>query len=91
MIYDIKTLTGIADLTQNWEHRREQFFQFACSSDDERWQDPVFRNHMYREYIKTDTPITTRLYSLDSLNQQTLIRYINERLMDGMAELEVEL
>ena len=45
---------------------------------------------MYVEYIKTDTPITTRFYSLDSLNQRTLLRYINERLMDGMATLEVE-
>lgn len=90
MKYDIKTLTGIADLTQNWDCRREQFYQFACGSDDERWQDPSFRNHMYFEYIKTDTPITVRLYSLDASNQRTLLRYVNEQLMDGMAELEVE-
>lgn len=91
MIYDIKILQGIADLTQNWQYRREDFFKFACESDDPRWQDPSFRNHMYSEYINTDTPITTRLYSLDASNQRTLLRYINERLMDGMASLDVEL
>ena len=91
MTYDIKILQGIADLTQNWELRREQFFKFACASEDERWQDANFRNHMYSEYIKTDTPITTRLYSLDATNQKTLLRFINEYLMDGRTSLEVEL
>ncbi len=87
---DIKILSGIADLTNNWAHRREQFFRFACDSDDKRWQDPAFRYHMYHEYIKTDTPITTRLYSLDEANQRTLLRFIDEFLMDGMASINVQ-
>ena len=45
---------------------------------------------MYLEYVKTDTPITTRLYSLDSLNQKILLRYIDEYLMDGLASIDVE-
>jgi hypothetical protein len=90
MVYDIKILQGLADLTLNWKHRREDFFKFACASDDPRWQEPHFRDHMYLEYIKTDTPITARLYSLDAPNQRTLLRYIDERLMDGMASLEIE-
>ena len=89
--YDIKILTGIADLTQNWERRREQFFQFACASDDKRWRDSSFRDHMYFKYIKTDTPITTRLYSLDETNLRTLLRFINEYLMDGVASFDVEI
>ncbi len=45
---------------------------------------------MYHEYIKTDMPITTRFYSLDSKNQETLLRYIDEYLMAGMASIPVE-
>ena len=90
MTYDIKILQGIADLTQNWQYRREDFFEFACAGDDPRWQDPSFRNHMYLEYIKTDTPITARLYSLDALNQKILLRYIDEYLMDGLSSIDVE-
>ena len=91
MTYDIKILQGIADLTQNWKSRREDFYRFACQYGDERWLRPDFRNHMYLEYIKTDTPITARLYSLDASNQRTLIRYIDERLMDGMASSCIEI
>ena len=90
MTYDIKMLQGIATLTQEWEYRREEFFQFACNSNDSRWQRPDFRDHMYYEYIKNDRPITTRFYSLDSKNQKTLLRYINEYLMAGMATMPVE-
>lgn len=90
MTYDIKILQGIADLTLNWQYRREDFFKFACGSDDTRWQEPSFRNHMYQEYINTDTPVTARPYSLDASNQRTLLRYIDERLMDGMASLVVD-
>ena len=46
---------------------------------------------MYLEYIKTDTPVTTKLYSLDSLNQKILLRYIDEYLMDGIASLAVDI
>ncbi len=49
MTYDIKILQGIATLTQEWKYRREEFFQYACNSDDNRWQLPDFRNHMYHE------------------------------------------
>ena len=90
MTYDIKILQGIADLTQNWKNRREDFYRFACQNGDERWQRPDFQHHMYLEYVKTDTPITTRLYSLDSLNQKNLLRYIDEYLMDGLASIDVE-
>ena len=90
MTYDIKMLQGIATLTQEWEYRREAFFQFACDSDDDRWQRSDFRNHMYYEYIKTDTPITTRFYSLDAKNQGTLLRYIEEYLMAGMASINID-
>ena len=89
MTYDIKMLLGIAILTQEWKYRREEFFQFACNSDDNRWRRPDFRDHMYHEYIKTDIPITTRFYSLDPKNQKTLLRYINEYLMAGMASMLV--
>lgn len=90
MYYDVKILQGIADLTQNWQYRREDFFEFACADEDPRWQDPSFRNHMYQEYINTDTPITARLYSLDASNLKTLLRYVDEYLMGGMASMDVE-
>ena len=88
--YDIKILQGIADLTRNWTYRREDFYRFACQNGDERWQRPDFQHHMYVEYIKNEMPVTTRMYSLDSLNQRILLRYINECLMDGLASIEVE-
>lgn len=90
MYYDVKILQGLADLTLNWKYRREDFFKFACTSDDPRWQEPRFQNHMYSEYFKTDTPITTRLYSLDASNQRMLLRYLDKCLMDGMASMEVD-
>lgn len=45
---------------------------------------------MYLEYIKTDTPITNRFYSLDSRNQKVLLRYVDERLMAGMASIDID-
>ena len=47
MTYDIKMLQGIATLTREWTYRRDDFFQFACNSDDPRWRHPDFRNYMY--------------------------------------------
>lgn len=44
---------------------------------------------MYREYIKTDTPVTAMLYSLDASYQRTLLRYFDDRRMDGMVSLVV--
>ena len=44
---------------------------------------------MYREYIKTDTPVTAMLYSLDASNQRTQLRYFYDRLMDSMVSLVV--
>ncbi len=90
MSYDIKILQGIADLTQDWRFRREDFFRFACNCGDERWRRTDFQAHMYREYIKVDTPITTRFYSLDTGNQRILLRYINECLMAGMASIDID-
>ena len=44
---------------------------------------------MYREYIKTDTPVTAMLYSLDASYQRTQLRYFYDRLMDSMVNLVV--
>ena len=50
MTYNIKILQGIANLTQNWKSRREDFYRFACANGDERWQrsDYVPRVHQDR-------------------------------------------
>jgi len=90
MTYDIKTLQGIAQLTTDWADRREDFYNYACSNGGERWTEESFRNYMFFEYIKNDTPITLRLYSLDRENLRILIDYVNNRLMSGMATLVEE-
>ena len=87
MTYNVRILTGIAELTASWEQKREQLYRFACEqSGDSRWKDDSFRAHMCNEYIHTDTPITLRIYSLDQDNRETLIRYIDEKLMEGMSD-----
>lgn len=92
MMYDVKILQGIAELTLNWEHYRERFFSFACEeSGDSRWMQADFREHMYREYVRPDAPIASRFYSLDQRNRQTLLQFIDEVVMAGMASIEVEL
>lgn len=90
MIYDIKTLQGIAHLTTEWADRREDFYDYACSNGGERWAEESFRSYMYFEYIKNETPITLRLYSLDQGNLRILLDYVNNRLMSGMATREEE-
>ena len=86
-IYDIKLLSGISCLAERWKQFREDYYQFACKySDDDRWQDESFRNHMYNQYVNTDRPITDQLYNLDDLNLKTLFRYIKEDLCGGDAE-----
>ena len=91
MQYDVKTLSGFVKLTQDWESLREPFFQWARkNSKDRRWQDGVFAAHMKMYYIDTDTPITAVLYDLDGLNKETVIRFVNEYVMDGMASILVD-
>ena len=91
MTYDIKTLAGFVELTQRWPGLRDYFFQWACErSGDARWQDGVFAAHMKSKYIYTDTPITAVLYRLDHRNQETVIRFVNEYVMDGMVSIFVD-
>ena len=88
--YDIKMLQGIAELTAGWAIRRDQFFEFACAEGGQRWKTRQFQEFMHAEYIKTDTPITLRLYSLDEANQKLVLRYVEEKLMNGMASQLIE-
>lgn len=91
MVYDIKTLAGIVEMTQRWHELRESFYLWVLSnSNDSRWQDGVFAAHMKSNYIDVDVPLSARLYELDQKNQETVIRFINEYLMDGMASRFVD-
>ena len=91
MIYDVKLLQGIAEMTRNWELYRVRFYEFACSEGGERWLDRSFREHMFRGYLKLNSePLTTRLYSLDDGNRKLLLRFIDEYVMAGLASQEVE-
>lgn len=91
MIYNIKTLAGIVEFTRRWEDLREPFFRWTRNnSGDSRWQDGVFAAHMKSNYIDCDTPITARLYDLDGNNKETVIRFVNEFLMDGNANILID-
>ena len=91
MTYDIKTLAGVVELTQRWEGLRDYFFEWARKySDDPRWQDGIFAAHMKSNYIDTDTPITAQFYNLDNRNKETVIRFINEYVMDGLASIIID-
>lgn len=91
MAYNIRTLQGMAELTALWEHYKENLFNFACNrADDPRWKDEEFRNHMRDEYFRSSTPITLRLYSLDEKNLKTLIQYVEDVVMRGLADINVE-
>lgn len=85
MVFDIKILQGIAELTRDWNYRKDALFGYMCERGGERWRDVRFQHHMYSEYIKPDTAITTRLYSLDTENRRLVLRYIDEVLMEGLA------
>lgn len=76
MTTDIKLLYGIADLTKNWNERKEQFFKFACNSKDTRWKQDEFVNHMKMNYIDVEMPITLQIYNLDDKNIKTLKAFI---------------
>ncbi len=91
MIYDVKLLQGVAEMTQNWEIYRVRFYEFACSEGGDRWQDQSFREHMFGEYLNRNSePLTTRLYSLDDGNRKLLLRFIDEYVMAGLASHGVE-
>ncbi len=86
--YDIKLLSGIQFLALHWQEYRENYFRFACTeSDDARWKNESFRQHMYVQYVDTDRPVTDQLYNLDDKNLNTLFRYIKEDLMRYNADL----
>lgn len=86
--YDVKLLSGIQILALHWTEYRESYYRFACSeSEDPRWKDEAFRQHMYSNYVDTDRPITDQLYNLDDQNLRTLFRYIREDLMRYNADL----
>ena len=89
--YDIKILQGIAEMTAGWAIRRTQFFEFACREGGNRWKDQAFRQFMNAEYIRSDTPITMRIYSLDPENRRLLLRYIEEKLMNGLVSETIEI
>lgn len=73
---DAKTIYGIARLTQNWPDYREEFYHYACNSEDIRWQEQEFRDYMYNEYINSDTPITLRAHNLDERNLKLMSDFI---------------
>ena len=73
---DKRTIYAVAEMTQNWPDYRENFFRYACNSDDRRWQEQGFRDYMYNEYINTDTPITLRVHNLDERNLKLLTNFI---------------
>lgn len=73
---DAKTIYGIASLTQNWPDYREKFYHYACNTEDIRWQEQKFRDHMYNEYINVETPITLRVFNLDERNLKLLKEFI---------------
>lgn len=89
MLYDVKILQGIAELTRDWSLRKEDLFRFACERGGERWQGESFRNHMYMEYFKGETPVTARMYSLDDNNLRLVLEYVSEKLMGGLASREL--
>lgn len=91
-IYDIKLLSEISILSAKWESLKEEFFRFACEkSEDERWQDPDFRKHMYHQYVNTDRPITDQLYNLDRDNLRTLFGFCKEYIGNCDAECIIAL
>lgn len=82
--YNLKHLDGIQTLSRFWDRYKEDLFSFCCNSNDSRWRDDGFRDHMYNQYFKTDRPITDQLFNLDQDNLRTLMRYIDEELTRGI-------
>ena len=91
MVYDIKILQGIAELTRDWEFRKDALFGFMCERGGECWADSRYQHRMYPEYFKPETPVTIRLYSLDADNQKLVLQYIANVLMDGITSLVVDI
>ena len=91
MEYDVIILQGIAELTRDWEYRKDALFGFMCERGGDRWSDTHFKHHMYAEYIKSETPITLRLYALDADNRRLVLQYVRDVLMGGMASEMIEL
>lgn len=91
MEYDVKILQGIAELTRDWEYRKDALFVYMCERGGERWNDSHFKHHMYAEYIKSETPVTLRLYALDGENLNLVLKYVRDVLMDGIVNRIVEL
>lgn len=85
MIYDVKILQGIAELTRDWNFRKDALYQFMCERGGERWRDVRFQHRMYAEYIKPEAPVTTRLYSLDEDSRRLVLDYVGTVLMAGLA------
>lgn len=91
MEYDVKILQGIAELTRDWEYRKDALFVYMCERGGERWNDSHFKLHMYVEYIKSEKPVTLRLYALDSENRRLVLQYVRDVLMDGLSSSIIEL
>lgn len=67
---DSNLVAAAGRATVNWMDIREYLGSLMAPE----WEKTGIKEHMMREFIKNDTPITARIHSLDSTNKAILFR-----------------